>query len=187
MSVILTAACSHNLDMSNLAGAARQSYSLLNSLAFIKQNKNYFHRGAGGWRYRIDNDSTDNDDKGYIPLPDIYFENDRSTFSLTFYPHCVEIGTGYRYWNIYKDQQPEWFNDFRRELRDIINLFGATEVIYLPDNAHFLEIYFDKVSGLSYNQLKQIMQVELGDPVTDFAKLDVKLHRQYFLDTFSDM
>ena len=81
-------------------------------------------------------------------------------FAVTVFPNCLIVSTIYKYRFLYEDEKPYFFERFRRNLFDIINIFGGTEIIYLADNAcdklgSYLEC--EVWEGVSYNTVKKDM------------------------------
>lgn len=87
-------------------------------------------------------------------------------FSIRVYENCLELTTIYKYRYLYEDEYKhldiakENLLEFRRNIFDIISIFGGTEIIYLADNAcdkiaTYLECW--AWEGKSYDEIKQDM------------------------------
>lgn len=87
-------------------------------------------------------------------------------FSIRVYENCLELTTIYRYRYLYEDEYrqtdkvDENLLEFRRNIFNIISIFGGTEIIYLADNAcdkiaTYLECW--AWEGKSYDEIKQDM------------------------------
>ena len=97
--------------------------------------------------------------------------------------------TGYNYSLIYENYEIDWFEDFRNEIFEIVKLLGGSEIIYVADHAHHaLCDYLEMAeAGASYDKIRKKVQHELGNPITDYTKLDYQNITEYFLDDFSDL
>ncbi|MFN2262288.1 MAG: hypothetical protein ABR595_09520 [Psychroflexus sp.] len=147
--------------------------------------ENHIVKEYGDWSYRIDNFEDE-------PLS-IEFEGPFAILP-SLYSNVGLIFTIYRYRLLYEFYGYDTHNKFRKDLFDIVSIIGGTEVIYLADNAcdklsNYLEFMAEE--NIPYEIIKQKMIEELGNPVTDYSKLDYeKLSywniNEFFLDDFKD-
>ena len=156
----------------------------LQTTSYVNEN-NHIIEQYGDWSYRIDNFEDDPfcvDFEGPFPI------------QPSLYSNIGIISTIYRYRLLYEFYGYDMHYEFRKELFDIVSIIGGTEVIYLADNAcdklcNYLECMAEE--NFPYEIIKQKMIEELGNPVTDYSKLDYdKLSywkiNEFFLDDFSD-
>lgn len=105
------------------------------------------------------------------------------------------IYTIYKYRLLYEIYDFDWFASFRNDLYNIVKIIGGTEVIYLADNAcNKLSTYLECMAweNVPYEEIKQKMLQEFGQPVTDYSKLNYdtltyQKIEEFFLDDFSDL
>jgi hypothetical protein len=116
-------------------------------------------------------------------------------YFMDLYLNAGKIYTIYRYSLLYQGKSFYWVDDFRKELFNIVKIMGGSEIIYLADNG------CDKLNGylcmledynMSYEEIKEKMIQELGNPITDYKQLDYKRldykHiTEFVLDDFSDL
>lgn len=131
-------------------------------------------------------------------------ENEENTLSIDFwggypyfpaiYKRIFEIGTIYHFDILYLNYQLDWFHNFRQELFGIAKLLGSTEAIYLADEGEVLGSIFQGlvIEGVPYEEVKNVLISQLGDPVKDFSKLNYetlgeKPINDFFLDEFVDL
>ena len=86
----------------------------------------------------------------------------------------------------------DWLFDFRKDLFNLVRIFGAKEVVYLADNccdklSDYLQCMI--MEGVSYADVEKRMRKELGQPVTDLSQLnyDTLTYNnitEFVLDTF---
>lgn len=98
-------------------------------------------------------------------------------FNITVYPNCIVLSTTYKYRFLYEDEKPDFFQKFRKDVFDIINIFGGAEIIYLADNGcDKLGTYLEtKIwEGVSYNEVKKNMIASNLPFVSDYKKLKLK-------------
>lgn len=105
------------------------------------------------------------------------------------------IGTNLNYSILYHSQKLSSFNKYRARLYDIVQVFGGTEVIFLAYEecdqlSHYLESM--ALENVPYEEIKEKMILEFGNPVTDYRKLEYdKLNfgniTEFILDDFSDL
>lgn len=116
-------------------------------------------------------------------------------FNPIIYSNIGVISTALNYSILYHVPKITSFIEYRRRLYSIVQVFGGTEVIFLAyENckqlSHILEdMAFENVP---YEEIKEKMILEFGNPVTDFNKLDyAKLNfeniTEFILDDFSDL
>lgn len=95
-------------------------------------------------------------------------------FNIRVYENCIELITIYKYRFLYEDEKTDYLNEFRKNVYDIISIFGGTEIIYLADNAcdklaEYLECQVWE--GVSYQDIKKdILNKELPF-VSDYDSL----------------
>ena len=156
---------------------------------FYEAPKGQLIQEIGDWSYEIEEDNEE--------LEIIYNVSFNGPFSCTpnLYSNIGIIWTIYKYRLIYETQEIYWFDEFRREVFEIVKIMGGSEIIYVADNA------CDKLSGylegmafnnISYEEIKETMIKEMGQPVKqyeqlDYHKLSYKNINEFFLDDFSDL
>lgn len=137
--------------------------SVSSSLRIGEGGREYYEKDTQLWYYEVDNE------KGYL---NIYF-NGGYCYSITILPNIAFVSTIYRYRLLY--DKVDWFQQFREDLYNIIKVFGGSEIIYLADNCcDKLGTYFEcmVLENTPYKVVKEEMIAELGQPVTDYRKLD---------------
>lgn len=166
----------------------------------IIDNKETWLKSEGDWKYELPglyDDATDS------MLPDnetkeIIYYSSPFVFSVTVYENCLELSTIYKYRYLYENDKElfvENFNEFRKNVYDIISIFGGTEIIYLADNGcnklgKYLELQVWE--GHSFNQVKTKMLND-GTPIErDYNKLKLEnLNycniKEYVFDDFKDL
>lgn len=103
----------------------------------------------------------------------------------------VSMSTIYRYSIIYENYKLDWFNDFRNDILKIADLFKADEWFYMACSLSGISMFeTDLMENLSYQQSKENLFREFGEPITDFknldySKLDYERTTDWFLDTGS--
>ena len=115
-------------------------------------------------------------------------------FNPLIYSNIGVIGTFLNYSILYHTQKLSLFNEYRRRLYDIVRIFGGTEVIFLAyEECDQLSHILDKMAlqNVPYEEIKEKMILEFGNPVTDYSKLDSKKLNfgnitEFILDDFSD-
>ena len=136
---------------------------------------------------------------------DIELEEEDFPFNVDFggpfhitprlYSNIGVIDTIYKYRLLYEIYSFDWFESFRNDLYNIVKIMGGTEVIYLADNAcdklsNYLEVM--AWENVPYNDIKERMLQEFGQPKTDYSKLNfdsltyAKID-EFFLDDFKDL
>lgn len=116
-------------------------------------------------------------------------------FFPTLYSNIGIIDTIHSYSTLYSKSNQNWYNTFRKNLYDVVNSIGGTEVIFLADNGcNMLSEYLEDmaIENIAYEEIKARMINELGNPITDHAildtrKLDYKNITEFFLDEFKDL
>ncbi len=142
-------------------------------------------RMKGDWSYSINVD------------PELSFLVDFEgpfQFNPLIYSNIGVIGTFLNYSILYHTQKLSLFNEYRRRLYDIVRIFGGTEVIFLAyEECDQLSHILDKMAlqNVPYEEIKEKMILEFGNPVTDYSKLDSKKLNfgnitEFILDDFSD-
>jgi hypothetical protein len=113
----------------------------------------------------------------------------------TLYSNIGVIITIYKYRLLYEINGFDWFTSFRNDLFNIVKIIGGTEVIYLADNAcDKLSTYLECMAweNVPYEEIKEKMIQEFGQPIKDYSKLNVKTLtytkiNEFLLDDFKDM
>lgn len=157
----------------------------IDTTSFVNAN-NEIIKEYGNWCHRVDDDEDD-------PL-NVSFEG---PFHLmpTLYSNIGVIDTIYKYRLLYEFKDCYWFASFRENLFNIVKIIGGTEVIYLADNGcNKLSEYLELMAweNSPYELIKQKMIKHLGNPITDytkleFDKLDYRNINEFFLDDFNDL
>ncbi|AMC11923.1 hypothetical protein Lupro_11885 [Lutibacter profundi] len=160
---------------------------------------NTFVKSEGDWEYEypmIYNEKTDSQ----ILDPDnpelIYFTSP-FVFDVAIFEESLVLATIYKYRYLYEDSKINFidnFNKFRKNIFDIISIFGGTEIIYLADNGcNKLSSYFELkvLEGVSYNQVKNEMLHDGTAIERDYMKLKIDTLSygnitEYIFDDFSD-
>ena len=180
---------------SKLTGNETQSdwERIVNELRQLNMDTtSYLERGrwvkeTGDWNYEIEEE-----DKNYpfnVEFDGPFYIQPR------LFSNIGIIYTIHKYSLLYTIYDSYELDSFRNDLYNIVKIIGGTEVIYLADNA------CDKLSGyllmaedynIPYEDIKQKMIEEFGQPKTDYAKLDYnkldyKKIDEFFCDDFSDL
>lgn len=143
-------------------------------------------RMKGDWSYSINVD------------PELSFLVDFEgpfQFNPLIYSNIGVIGTNLNYSILYHAHKLGSFNEYRRRLYDIVRVFGGTEVIFLAyEECDQLSTILDKMAlqNVPYEEIKEKMILEFGNPVTDYLKLDYEELNfgditEFRLDDFSDL
>ncbi|MCL6218592.1 hypothetical protein [Zunongwangia pacifica] len=122
--------------------------------------------------------------------------NSPFVFNIRVYENCIELITIYKYRFLYEDEKIDNFNQFRKNIYDIISIFGGTEIIYLADNScnklsDYLELRLWE-QGASYEDIKQeIINKELPF-VSDYGRLKLnnlnyRSIKEVVFDEFKDI
>lgn len=151
------------------------------------------------WEYELPTIYDANKD---IEIPDtdaaeiIYFSSP-TIFSIRVYENCLLLNTIYKYSFLYCENKTEeyYFWEFRKNIFDIISIFGGTEIIYLADNAcDKLSKYLEGevLEGISYDAIKQDIIRENIPLVSDYYQLkydelDYKNIKEIIFDNFNDL
>ena len=123
----------------------------------------------------------------------VYFENP-SPYTFTLYHNIGIIDTIYRYSLLYR-KDFYWFDNFRRDLYNIMKIMGGTEIIFLADNgcdklAYYLECM--AWEDIPYEIIKDKMIEELGNPkpfryLSRYNNNGISAKtEEFFLDDFDD-
>lgn len=156
-------------------------------LRIIDNNETWL-KFEGDWEYELPDTET----------KEIIYFSSPFVFSVTVYENCLEIATIYKYsflYSEYKLHEDDYIWEFRKNIFDIISIFGGTEIIYLADNGcNKLSSYLElKVwEGVSYFDVKKDM-IEKGFPfVSNYHKLKLKdlnysCIKEIVFDDFSDI
>jgi len=179
---------------SKLTGNETQSdwNRIVNELQQLNMDTtSYFEKGrlvkeTGDWNYKIEEEGNN--------LFNVDFEG-----PFHIQPKLLSnigvIYTIYKYRLLYEIYGFDWFNSFRKDLYNIVKIIGGTEVIYLADNCcDKLESYLVTAEeyNVPYEDIKQKMIEEFGQPITDYSKLnfdklDYSKIDEFFCDNFSDL
>lgn len=151
------------------------------------------------WEYELPTIYDANKD---IEIPDtdaaeiIYFSSP-TIFSIRVYENCLLLNTICKYSFLYCENKTEeyYFWEFRKNIFDIISIFGGTEIIYLADNAcDKLSKYLEGevLEGISYDAIKQDIIRENIPLVSDYYQLkydelDYKNIKEIIFDNFNDL
>lgn len=142
----------------------------------IIDDREVWLKSEGDWEYEF---PTAYDDQTDSIIPDTETEEIISfdspfVFSIRVYPNCLELTTIYRYRYLYEDGNYDALNDFRRNVYDIISIFGGTEIIYLADcGCDKLSSYLELQvwEGISYQTIKKDMVDKGLKFVSDYTTL----------------
>jgi len=151
-----------------------------------RYSKGKYVQESGDWSYSMN----DNPELSFLAEFDGPFQ-----FCPVIYSNIGLIHSIAHYSYIYQFQDINSFNQFRVHLYKIVQIMGGTEVIFLADNAcdklcHFLESM--AIENVPYEEIKEKMIVEFGNPVTDYSKLDdnkldYRNINEFMLDDFTDL
>jgi hypothetical protein len=113
-------------------------------------------------------------------------------FVPTFYQDAVEISIGFSYETIYRLHDIGLLEDIRKDLFTICQSIGATEVFFVADVDKLRTIQEYLATGWSYQQLKDEAIKMLGEPLSDYSKLnyctlDYQNITEFVLDDFQDL
>lgn len=107
--------------------------------------------------------------------------------------NTVVISSIYRYSSIYKDNTSIWFQQFRKQLFEISNLFNANELIFTSADVRALSFYLDLIyNNKPYAFIKENLIEKFGKPVTEYKNLsdgilDYDYVNEWFLENFTDL
>ncbi|RKF04557.1 hypothetical protein C8N26_1229 [Tenacibaculum lutimaris] len=97
-------------------------------------------------------------------------------FTITLMPNIAFVSTIYKYRMLYElNEHQDILENFRVNLYNLITIFGGTEVIFLADNAtNKLNNYLELMAweNVPYNDIKNKMINEFGQPIIDYSLLD---------------
>lgn len=154
----------------------------LNPVYYVN-SKGITVKETGEWEYHIDDD------------PFSIEFNSPFAYDATLYSNIGVINSIHNYSLLYEISNLDFFDDFRKSLFEIVTCLGGTEVIFLADNtcnklAHYLDNM--AIENIPYEKIKSAMINELGQPITDYKKLDksklnYKKITEFFLDDFKDL
>lgn len=163
-----------------------------------------YEKSEGDWEYELPNQYDEPEDLEQFPeMSDkelISFDSP-FVFGIRVYKNCLELTTIYKYRYLYEDEHKnsniaeENLLEFRKNIFDIITVFGGTEIIYLADNAcDKLSGYLECMvwEGIAYNEIKQKMMLDNIPFVNDYNKLILNNLRyskitEYVFDDFKDI
>ncbi|WP_338734024.1 hypothetical protein [Mangrovimonas cancribranchiae] len=131
---------------------------------------------TGDWEYEFPEIYCEKQDKVIpdIDAKELICYNSPFVFNIRVYENCVELITIYKYRFLYEDEKTDYLNEFRKNVYDIISIFGGTEIIYLADNgcdklAEYLECQVWE--GISYHDIKKDMINKKLSFVSDYDNL----------------
>lgn len=185
----------------NKAEVVRKKDIYLKQLKALKLDHTFYFNAnnekimdEGDWVFELYKDSYGEEFMGF---------NSPFVFGLSLYEDCLLISTIYKYSYLYKYNSNSSFfdfftdyyqTDFRKDIFNIISIFGGTEIIYLADNGcdkigTYLACYIEE--GVSYNEVKTMMKKDGTPFANDFNKLDYKgldyaNIKEYLCDDFSN-
>jgi len=121
--------------------------------------------------------------------------NGGSPYDITLLPNLGYISFMLKYRELYGLYKYSYLTKFRKELYQIVNLFGGSEVIFLADNgcdklSHYLELM--AWENIPYQEIKEQMINDLGKPITEYTLLDeskisYKHITEFVMDDFFDI
>ncbi len=162
-----------------------------------------YREREGDWEYELPNQYDEPEDLEQFPEmveKELLSFNSPFVFNIRVYENCLELTTIYKYRYLYEDKYrgssmyEESLLEFRKNIFDIITVFGGTEIIYLADNAcDKLSTYLELMAweGVSYTEIKQKMLLEDKPFVNDYNTLKLENLRyskitEYVFDDFKD-
>lgn len=121
--------------------------------------------------------------------------NGGSSYDITLMPNLGYISFLLKYKELYGLYKDSYLTKFRKELYQIVNLFGGSEVIFLADNGcDKLSYYLELMAweNIPYQEIKQQMINDLGKPITNYAllnesKISYKHITEFVMDDFLDI
>jgi len=163
-----------------------------------------YEKCEGDWEYELPNQYDEPEDLEQFPETiekELISFNSPFVFNIRVYENCLELTTIYRYRYLYEDEYrgsdmyEENLLEFRKNILDIITIFGGTEIIYLADNGcDKLSDYLELMAweGVAYNEIKQKMMLDNIPFVSDYNKLilnNLKYSNitEYVCDDFKDI
>ncbi len=116
-------------------------------------------------------------------------------FNPLIYSNIGVISTNLNYSILYHAHKLGSFDEYRKRLYSIVQVFGGTEVIFLAyENCDQLSHILEDMAlqNVPYEEIKEKMILEFGNPLTDYSKLDSdKLNfdniTEFILDDFRDL
>lgn len=140
---------------------------------------------AGSWYHESTNEN------GFL---EISF-NGGSSYDITLMPNLGYISFLLKYKELYGLYKDSYLTKFRKELYQIVNLFGGSEVIFLADNGcDKLSYYLELMAweNIPYQEIKQQMINDLGKPITNYtllneSKISYKHITEFVMDDFLDI
>ena len=163
-----------------------------------------YREREGEWEYELPNQYDEPEDLEQFPEmveKELLSFNSPFVFNIRVYENCLELTTIYKYRYLYEDEYrgsgmyEESLLEFRKNIFDIITVFGGTEIIYLADNAcDKLSTYLELMvwEGVSYSEIKQKMLLDDIPFVNDYNTLKLENLRyskitEYVFDDFKDI
>lgn len=163
-----------------------------------------YEKCEGDWEYELPNQYDYPEELEELPEivdKELISFNSPFIFNIRVYENCLELMSIYRYRYLYEDEYrgsdiyEENLLNFRKNILDIITIFGGKEIIYLADNAcDKLSTYLELMAweGVAYNEIKQKMMLDNIPFVNDYNKLILNNLRyskitEYVFDDFKDI
>lgn len=144
------------------------------------------------WSFEID--QINEDSNGHHA---VCFEGPMPLWIMLF-PKLGTIDTTYRFRHLYEfgdvsyeKHSRTW--EFRKNVFDIISLFGGTEIIYVTDDRYpKINYFYEMFSGVPYEDIKAELIQTFGPPISDYRELNIDLYepydlKEFFLDDFADI
>ena len=102
---------------------------------------------------------------------------------LTFEEHRIIIwNPPYRYRHWFKMEDDIHRDEWRKYMFQIVTLFGGDRVIYLADNAHPLEGFFN--DEVTFKKTEKALLKRFGNPKQTFKEVAADFENSYFIDYF---
>lgn len=155
------------------------------SLNIDENGKETYEKDTQEWCFEVRNE------QGFV---EIYF-NGGFPYSITLLANICYISTIYKYRLLYEIYDSYYLKKFRTDLYNIVKVFGGTEIIFLADNGcDKLSTYLELMAweNIPYQDIKQKMIQDLGQPITDYSQLDFdtlsyRNITEFVLDDFKDI
>ena len=163
-----------------------------------------YEKCEGDWEYELPNQNDEPLDLEQFPETiekELLSFNSPFIFNIRVYENCLELMSIYRYRYLYEDEYrgsdiyEKNLLNFRKNILDIITIFGGTEIIYLADNAcDKLSDYLESMAweGIPYTEIKQKMMLDNIPFVNDYNTLKLENLKyskitEYVFDDFKDI
>lgn len=135
------------------------------------------------WTYRKENEYYSLEEDGSIDFD--------GPFNLTlwfteYYINFLQPQDRYSHW-VGQDypEYEEYRNEWRKYMQQIVHAFGGDRVIYLADNAHALEEFWNMEAP--FEEIEMALKQKLGDPITSFKEMVINPNESYMIDHFIDI